>query len=544
MFKRTVSILAAFAMILLSASCEKTEIIQPVDKSENTVKTYTGFFAVSGNSISENNTIQNIIAEKTGAKCEEIWLNEGDNVEDIMNRMIINSDYTDYLYAGTDHAKFLDAGAYIPLDEYISKYDNLKNYFTDSEWNRVRSSDGHIYIIPVFSKVNMYDTNTIHNDEAFWIQARVLKWAGYPEITTLDEYFDVIERYLKAHPTDENGDANIGYEILSDGYYYFCLENPPQFLDGYPNDGSCIVDRKTNTVIDYNTTPTAEKWFRKLNEEYRKGVVDPECFVLTAAQYFEKLSSGNVLGMVDQRWNFGASVENLTDECCYVPLGITIDKSVTEHYHSDTAFDVSQGIGVSVSCEDPEGAVKFINDLLDPEILNLRMWGEEGRDYKVGTDGIFYLTDEQTGLSEDKEYRFRQRCDYSYFPFYKGMNLDGKNAYCPEYQPSEFYKKLSNIMQDCLSAYGARTYVELFNKSEENAAWYPMWSYTNNFTSETPYGRAKQKMDNVKHEYLPKVVMSSDFSKTWQEYMKAYSNCDVEAYITELQNEVNRRIGK
>ncbi len=536
--------LAAVSAVIFAASavsCGKpdTVVTEPLP-----VKTYTGFFAVSGDTISDTNHIQQMIAERTGAKCEEIWLNEGDNYEDIATRMINSQQYPDYIYAAQDHARFLEAGAYIPLDGYIEKNENLKNYFTEAEWNRVRSSDGHIYIIPVFSKVNMYDTNTIHNDEAFWIQARVLKWGGYPKIRTLDEYFDLIERYLKANPTDENGEPNIGYEILADGYLYFCLENPPQFLDGYPNDGSCIVDRKTGTVTDYNTTPTAEKWFRKLNEEYRKGVIDRDCFVLTASQYYEKLSRGNVLGMVDQRWNFGSSVENLVDECAYVPLGITIDENVKEHYHSDTAFDNSQGIGVTVSCKDPDGAVAFINDLLSPEILNLRMWGEEGVDYKTGSDGVFYLTDEQTGLGEDKDYRFRQRCEYAYFPFYKGMNLDGVNAYAPEYQPSEFFKKLSSIMQECLYAYGARTYVELFSKSEGNAPWYPMWSYTNNFTSDTPYGRAKEKMDSVKHEYLPKVVMSRNFDSTWAEYMNAYKECEPEVYIAELQNEVIRRMNK
>jgi len=508
------------------------------------VKTYSGFFAANGETISENNRIQGMIAEITGARCEEKWVNEGDNIDDIIDRMINSYDYPDFIYAGNKHSRLLEADAYIPLEGYIEKNENLKNYFSEEEWDRIRDRDGHIYIIPVFSKMNMYDTETIHNDEAFWIQARVLKWGGYPKITTLDEYFSLIERYMKANHSDEDTDATIGYEILTDGYLYFCLENPPQFLDGYPNDGSCIVDRETGTVIDYNTTPTAKRWFKKLNEEYRKGVVDPDCFVLTASQYYEKLASGNVLGMVDQRWNFGPYVENLTDECSYVPLGITIDKGIREHYHSETAFDTSQGIGVSVSCKDPDGAVAFINDLLDPEVLNLRMWGEEGVDYRTGNDGMFYLTNEQTGLLEDRDYRFRQRCEYAYFPFYKGMNLDGVNAYSPEYQPSEFYKKLSGIMQECLDAYGARTFVEIFNHSEANAPWYPMWSYTNTFTSSTIYGQAREDMDKVKHEFLPKVVMSSDFEAAWDEYMAAYSECNPEAYITELQNEVIRRINK
>ena len=75
-----------------------------------------------------------------------------------------------------------------------------------------------------------------HNDEAFWIQARVLKWAGYPKIDTLDKYFDLIEKYNEANPKMADGTENIPYTILCDDWRYFCLENAPQFLDGYPND--------------------------------------------------------------------------------------------------------------------------------------------------------------------------------------------------------------------------------------------------------------------------------------------------------------------
>lgn len=563
MSKKILSLLLTGLIGLSAVSCG-----YPVRRhnvaEEKTVKHYTGFFAVLKDDCSESERIRSAIAEKTGAVCEEKWLTRNDSRDEVISIMINKADYPDFIYAGTDHSKFLEANAYIPLENYIEKNQNLKNYFTEEEWDRIKSPDGHIYIIPCFSKVNMYDTNTIHNDEAFWIQVRVLRWAGYPDIKTPDEYFDLIRRYLRAHPEDENGKKLIGYDILTEGYLYFCLENPPQFLDGYPNDGSCMVDRKTNRVIDYNTTPTAKRWFQKLNTEYHSGIIDPDCFVMTNNQYFSKLSEGIVLGMVDQWWNFGPYVGNLPDDCAYVPLGLTIDRGITEHYHSEPAFDTSQGIGVSVSCQDPDGAVAFINDLLDPEIFTLRMWGEEGVDYIAGEDGVFSLADKgaeipdvtetvtetlisdgteevqaETGAAEEvSDYA------YPYFPIYKGMNPDGINAYSPEYQPSEFYNKLSDIMKECFDAYKVHTYVELFNKSEKNAPWYPMWSYTNNFTEDTPYGRAKKNMDEVKHEYLPRVVMSDDFEAAWEEYMQAYKSCNPEFYIAELQNEVTRRMNK
>lgn len=128
---------------------------------------------------------------------------------------------------------------------------------------KLSQDDGHIYWINQFG--NIYGKKaTTHGDEAFWIQTRVLKWADYPEIHTMDQYFDLIEKYNEANPTMDDGTENIPYTILCDDWRYFCLENAPQFLDGYPNDGSCIVDPDELKIVDYNTTPTAKRYFQKL----------------------------------------------------------------------------------------------------------------------------------------------------------------------------------------------------------------------------------------------------------------------------------------
>jgi len=80
-----------------------------------------------------------------------------------------------------------DAGALVALDDYIDKYPNIKDFFTEQEWDQLRQDDGHIYWIPQFSNIKGEEKTCTHNDEAFWIQARVLEWANYPEIKTMDD---------------------------------------------------------------------------------------------------------------------------------------------------------------------------------------------------------------------------------------------------------------------------------------------------------------------------------------------------------------------
>lgn len=508
------------------------------------IKDFDGLFAARLRDISDDNEIQQIIAEKTGARLKQSWIADQDDIDRTFSEMIVSGQYPDFMAPdATNTQKLLKAGAFIPLDNYWDDYPLLKNYFSEKDWDKVRSEDGHIYYVPLFSCIYMRDTSPVHSGEAFWIQVKVLEWGGYPKLETLDDYFDLIERYLDANPTDANGDPYYGYEIEANDAWFFALDNPPMFLDGYPNDGCCIVDPVTHEAKDFNRSPTAKRWFKKLNEEYQKGVIDQECFVLSSEQYYDKIRSGRVLGLVDQRWNFNNAASELPADCTYIPLGLTIDKGIEEHYRDQNAFNGSAGVGISVSCDDPEGAVKFLNDLLEPEVQNLRFWGVEGVDYFINEDGLFDQTEEQYTQWRSEEYREKHMCMYDYMPYHQGMSLDGVNAYCSSNQPNIYFAHLSEDVQRCFAAYGVQTFADMLNPPPaDNEPWYPMWSFSNTVTDDTDYGKVMKQIDDAKHQYLPLLVMSSDFDKTWQEYNDAYDKIDSQLYFDELTAEVQRRI--
>lgn len=513
------------------------------------IKEFTAFFATPGTEINDDNEIQQIIAEKTGAKCKETWLT-GQSDSEAVGTLIASGEYPDFIEGGSGTLQLYEAGALVALDDYLDNYPNIKALFTEQQWDQLRQDDGKIYWIPQFSCIKNKESVCTHNDEAFWIQTRVLKWADYPEIKTMDQYFDLIEAYNEANPTMEDGTPNIPYTILCEDWRYFCLENAPQFLDGYPNDGSVIVDPDTLKVIDYNTTPTAKRYFQKLNEEYKKGIVDPESFTQTYDEYIAKVSTGCVLGMIDQWWDFAYTAGDAirqqgldAEGCNYVPLPITIEEGIQNQWHnSGGVLNVSSGLAITVSCEDVEGALKFVDDLLSQEIHNLRSWGVEGVDYNVLDNGEFSRTPEQVAQASDAAYKASHLCTYSYFPQYSGMSDDGINANKPEGQPNEFYANLQSDVKECFDAYGVQTYVEMIGTSEAPGAWYPMWSYSNTLTTSTPGGTAWNRMGEIKHEYLPKVVMASDFESGWSEYMDAYESCNPQDFLDEMQAELDKRM--
>lgn len=555
-------VLAILLFSILFAGCRKKNVEQDNNQGNNQndnqnnsqgnnenqeIRDYTAFFAVPGTEIPDDNRLLNAIAEVTGGKVKITWLTEQTASERI-GAMIAGEEYPDFIDGSAGTPLLIESGALIPIDDYWDDYPNIKNYLSESDWNKVRNEDGHIYIIPQFGVIQGKETSTNHNDEAFWVQKAVLEWDNYPKLKTVDEFFDMVYRYVDANP-DIAGQATLGFTVCTDDWRYFGLENVPMFLAGYPNDGACIVDPDTLTAYNYNTIDEAYRYFKKLNQVYNDGYFDISAFTDSYDQYISKLSTGRVVGLVDQHWNFQTAEDSLKSknqyDRTYVPLPITLDADTVDRWYSPSALDASNGLGITVSCENPEEALQFMNDLLSNEVMTLRFWGERDVDYKVGEDGVFYRTDEQRKNRDDTEWVRKNLCTYSYFPHFEGMLTDIINTIEPAEQPGEFRATLTEVDTKLLDAYGFTSFLDFLNTDMENLPWFPMWSYTNTWTSETDYGIAKGKLDQIKHEWLPKVIMvpTSDFEDTWEEYQTLLeTEVDLELYEEALTKEVKRRV--
>ena len=135
-------------------------------------------------------------------------------------------------------------------------------------------------------------------------------------------------------------------------------------------------------------------------------------------------------------------------------------------------------------------------------------------------------------------------CQYDYMPYWQGMLPDGINAYNSTNQANIYYAHLPEPVQKCFKAYGVETYNQMLSDPPpENPAWYPMWSFSNSVTDETDYGKVMKQIDDAKHKYLPLLVMSEDFEKTWAEYNTEYGKINSKLYFDELTAEVRRRGG-
>ena len=508
------------------------------------VDNLTCFIMAAGLELDYNNEIRDMIAELTGVTLIESYLT-GMTAYEAANSMVAAGDFPDLVYASSDEIElFYDNDVLIAWDPYLNDpaYSNLRDLFTDEEWDLFRSPDGHIYYVDPFASVNGESTSLDYNDEAFWIQVRVLEWAGYPEIKTVDEYFDLLEAYYAENKKNEDGTEIIPYTMICEDWRYYAIETPPLVLQGYFDTGLPIdySDPDHPKVGDINTNDKTKAYYKLLNEAYKKGLIDPDFAEQDYDKYVGKLGTGSVLGFYDYAWDFRFVVEySLPDPSySYVPLALTIDADTEpRYYNSNPTINTGSGLAVTIGCADPDAAFAFLNRILDQDIHDLRFWGVEGVDYLIDdATGEYYRTDEMDMLWSDYSYQASHCCTYSYLPSFGGMSRDGINTMKPKDQPNIFRKSLPDPVVKCFDAYGCNGYTDFLGSAPlPRAPWLQFRYALNNFTSKTQGGQAYIEIGELKHEYLPMLVLTSDFEKLWKEYVEKYNEIDIQAMLNESQ---------
>lgn len=498
--------------------------------------TYTMFIGAPGEgALTPDNRIMKKIEEEFGIIFEIEYL-VGD-LDQKTGVMIASGEYPDIIVSNNTD-QFIDAGAYVDIKPFLSEENtpNIMSHYADF-WPKIEEPSGAVHVLPNYGRIYNELVQTSYGGPAFWIQKAVLKEFDYPEIKSLDEYFDIIEQYKEKYPTID-GTPTIGFEVLSYDWRSFCLKNPPAQLAGYPNDGGVMVDPETHEATFYANTNDAYKYYSKLNEAYNRGLIQADTFILNYDEYLARLSTGAVLGMSDQGWQFEQArlslVEQGKDERTWVPLAITYE-GVEPYYRDQPSINVDRGFGVSVDCEDPERFVKLLDALITEEWQKLFTWGVEGVDYSVDENGLFYRSQEQRDNFDSLEWRLANMGGefFEQMPKMEGKFSDG-NTYRPADQPSEYRLTLKDIDIEVLDAYGVDTYAEMLGDAPMNRPDYPAWQI--GLGDNTDAAIAEQEATELQNKYLPQMIILSEgeFDAAWAEYLERYESVNIEAYVQRM----------
>jgi putative aldouronate transport system substrate-binding protein len=461
--------------------------------------------------------------------------------------MLASGDYPDILNARGETSRFVDAGVAIPLNSLIEDHaPNLKKLIGDNYWEALKAADGNIYSIPDLIPHGSSASPTV--DKAWWIQKAVLKDAGWPVIRTFEDYWKVLENYKNKYPTI-NGQATIAFMPLTFSWYKDYLYNASMLLEGkYPDNP--VIDKVNGKwkVSQLNGSEGDYRYFKFMNDQFNKGLIEKEGFVADLDQYRSRISSGNVLGIFDEQWIFGPAHEILKQEHpdrMMVALPLTWDGGPSQYIYA-RGLSIGMGTIITTSCADPVAAIKFLDVLATDEIQTMGTWGVKDVDYSVDSEGKFHMSKEQVDKWDPNGDYFYPvlgaKYFYEHFPSLDGQLRDGNPTRFGR-QPSVFQQTLGEHELEVLKAYKMETFSEIFQDTDPERAFYaPLWSIRaeSGSTEDITFSRIKDLRD--KYIALLITAKPEEFDSLWEEWMGQLKQDDLKMQEDFYQNEINKRL--
>jgi putative aldouronate transport system substrate-binding protein len=492
-----------------------------------------------------NNPIYSYLKEKLNVSFE--WdILVGDRNQRV-GTMIAGKQYPDLLELRGN--EWIEAGALIPLEGLIEQYGpRIKALYKDV-WDKMKSEDGHIYYLINYGVFQGIDHSPNYDQAAFWIQKEVLRDAGFPKVVTVDQYFDLIQNYLRRNPTI-NGQPTIPFTVLTFDWRAFELWNPPNFLAGNANEGNGVVDARNNyKYTNFFTMDFSKRWFQKLNQLNAQGLIDRTSFTDNYDQYTAKIAAGRVLGTSVQGWQIGTANNTARDRISnwrsMVPLPVVFDANTKPHYRNVTIPNLLRGVGISVSAKDPIRIIRYFNDLLAEDVQRTIHWGIEGQHWQYNAQKIPYRTEEQRNNWRNQQWQEANRGlllgDVT--PKIQGSFSDGFPADLTLYFP-EREADLRPEDKQLYAAYGVTGTNELMDKNPPpNDPWFPTWSMPTP-PDGSPADIAIKRCEQTMKQRLPQIILAppADFERLWTAYVNEMNSNGLAAYEAYMQEQLNIRL--
>lgn len=523
------------SVVLVSAGCGNAGENSETNTSDpNSPITFTFFGAdASPNWNKMQDAVGKKITEETGVSIDAEFDISSGGGNDRISLMAASGDYPDLIFPKGNLTRLVDAGAMIDLTDLIEEHaPNLKKIYGE-HFNRLKYSndDPSIYWIPTNGAIDQVSFDATNGTA---IQHRVVKELGYPEIKTLNDFEKVLREYYKKHPTTDDGQPTIPMTLSADGWRRMITVTDPAVMStGGPGDGEYFINPDTYEAILHYKRPEEKEYFRWLNKMYNEGLLDKDSFVQKDDQYKSKIASGRVLSLLDPSWGFSDAENALKsagkDDMTYGFYPVTLDDNFQRKDFQNIGFD-GYGIGITVDCEDPVRAIKFLDWMSSEEGQVLRNWGVEGEQYNVEDAVRTIPADVQERKNKDNNTFTKETGVGLYYIFgahYGDGVKDSTDNYYTTNYPEQIQQSYSDEEKEALKGYGITTWKDLFPSEKE----FPVKEWGAAYNMPIPsdsgdYNVVYQKTQDIIQKRIAEAITSSPSA-----FEDIYDNM-----ITELDN--------
>lgn len=334
-----------------AAETEATTTEREIPPMDTTPITLTLYVDDPEYSVAFDTPVMQEITARTGVTLEIITPEDETGLDTILE----SGEIPDLIYAGERTDELIENGTFISLDEFV---ENVGKYFPEmygANLDTLRADDGKLYTFGTGGSTPAQFTA----EGTFQIQYAVLAELGYPEIKSLDQLGDCLKQYKELYPNSKG-------LLLCGGPQQKWLDTVSlriNYLLGCPDDGEFLVNEETGEAVYKWTDERTYEIVKWLNQMYNDGLLDEKSFSLKHAAYIARISEGNVLAIADFYEDYASAEETLGEyDKIYCPVEVTLDGDTAVPFLADYGdFTVSDGIGITTACKDPERAYRFLD---------------------------------------------------------------------------------------------------------------------------------------------------------------------------------------
>ncbi len=391
------------------------------------------------------------ITERTGVTLEFIVPED----ENGLDTLLESGELPDLIYAGERTDELVENGTLIPLDEYV---ENAGEFYADmyaENLDSLRAEDGKLYTFGTGGSAPAQFTA----EGTFQIQYAVLAELGYPEINTLEQLGDCLKQYLELHP-EKKGLLLCG---APQQQWLDTVSLRINYLLGCPDDSEFLVNEETGEVAYKWTDERTYEIVKWLNQMYNDGVLDEKSFSMKHDAYVDRISQGNTLAIADKYEDYTPAEEILAAagkyDRMYCPIEVTLYEDAKVPFLADYGdFAVSNGIGITSACKEPERAFRFLDWWCSDEAQEIVNFATDDINSEYDPASETYYEDTGAALYAEP---FPMRC------------LTEKNSDGDYYSAtvSKHISAYSEPQKAAAEAYGITLFAELFTQTSELPAY-------------------------------------------------------------------------
>lgn len=483
------------------------------------------------------------VERRTGVRLQFEFL-VGSDEETKAGIMLASGDLPDLIVPHLQVSKFIQAGAVIPIENYIQKYgNNIRKWYDQKALKKLKWPDGHIYYLTPYRE----DSDPLYPYTGFWLPIAVLKENKWPVVRDIDTYFKIIRDYVKKHPTYK-GKPTIGFTANTDGWRIYTLEEQPlRLLGSHTGDSLLLVDEKTGVVKGNSVLiPYARDYYRILNQLWNEGLLDKEMFSQNYDQYLAKISSGRVIGFHDDRWQIQQAIDSLEKQKLYdrIPIAMPVlKKGVTRDRYNVITMGTDPGILITRKCKDPVVAFKFLDRMAAEDILKLVNWGIKDVDYYV-KNGKMYKTPKQIENFLNADYRRKQGIGGNIWfnfprPPYNVQYSDKSGPISWDYSDQALEVRYKPYEKEVLKAYKIKTFKDLFSPP-----WKSPYGYLWDIKIPEDLQAINTQLGDLTRRYLAKAIMAKpkEFDKIWDEFLNKANKIPWRKVTNFMQIQIQKRL--